>query len=103
MRQPLTMVWAWGLQLLATLICGACHSFLWALRCLWWEALLTLLPVVQGAYYSLVNTPHKNSKALELLLRAVLQQLAASLLVHCLDRGWLAVEQVAWARWGSGL
>lgn len=103
LRQPLTITWPWGLQLLAILIRGAWHSFLPLLWCLWWEALLTLLPVVQWAYYSLVNTPHKNSKALELLLWAVLQQLAVSLQVHCLHRVWLAVGQVAWARSGSGL
>lgn len=45
-----------------------------------------MLTVAQQARYSLVRFPHKNSKALELLLRAVLQQVAVSLLVRCLDR-----------------
>ena len=62
-----------------------------------------LLSVAQWAYYSLVDSHHENCKALELLLRAVLQQVAVSLLLRCQDRLWVIVGQVAQAPQGSGL
>lgn len=101
--QLLTIVRGWGLQLLATLIHGACRCILWLQQRVQWEAHLALLSMAQWAYYSLADFHHQNSKALELLLRAMLQQVAVSLLLHCLNRLWAAVEQVARAMWGSGL
>lgn len=98
--QPLTIARAWGLQTLTALIRRAHRGILWLLR---WKGGLALLSVAQWAYYSLVNFRHENSKALELLLRAVLQQLAVSLLVRCLERLLVAVGQVAWAMQHSGL
>ncbi|XP_039718953.1 uncharacterized protein LOC120602800 [Pteropus medius] len=98
--QPLTIAWAWGLQTLVTLIHRAHCGILWLLR---WKGGLALLSVAQWAYYSLVNFRHENSKALELLLRAVLQQVAVSLLVRCLERLLVAMGQVARVMQHSGL
>lgn len=98
--QPLTIVRAWGLQTLATLIRRAHHGILWLLR---WKGSLALLSVAQWAYYSLVNFRHENSRALELLLRAVLQQVAVSLLVRYLEKLLVAMGQVAQAMQHSGL
>ncbi|KAB1269576.1 hypothetical protein Cadr_000017457 [Camelus dromedarius] len=78
--QLLTVARGWGLQLLTTLIHGACRCILF-----------------------LVDFHRENSKALELLLGTVLQQVAASLLVRCLDRLWVAMRQVTRAMRGSGL
>lgn len=40
---------------------------------------------------------------MEQLLQAVLQQVAVSLLVHCIGKLWVALGQVAQAMWYSGL
>lgn len=83
--QPLTIAWARGLQLLTTLVHGARRGIQ---RLLQREAGLDLLllPVAQWACCSLVSPRQENGKALEQMLRAVLQQVAVSLLVCCLDK-----------------
>lgn len=101
--QPLTVAQSWGLQLLATLIHRAPCCVLRLLRHLRWEAGLALLSVAQWAYYGLADFHQENSKVLGLLLRAVLQQVAVSLLVRCLDKLWVAMGWVARAKPGSGL
>ncbi|KAF5928110.1 hypothetical protein HPG69_017650 [Diceros bicornis minor] len=101
--QPLTIARSRGLQLLSTLVHRARRCVPRLLRHVRWEASLALLSVAPWAYSSLVDFHHENSKALELLLRAVLQQVAVSLLVRCLDELWVAVGQVARAMRGSGL
>lgn len=100
MWQPLTITWAWGLPLLATLVHGARRGIP---RLLQWEAGLALLPGAQWAGCSLVSSRQENSKALEQLLRAVLQQVVMSLLVCCLDKLWGTLGQVAQAMRCSGL
>ncbi|KAF6119561.1 hypothetical protein HJG60_010047 [Phyllostomus discolor] len=98
--QPLIIAWAWGLQWLATLVHG---TRLGILRLLQWEAGLVLLSVAQWAYYGLASFRHENSKALEKMLWAVLQQVTVSLLVRCLDKLWMALGWVAQATRCSGL
>lgn len=75
-------------------------------RLLWhskWESSLVLLSLAPWAYYGLANFHGEIDEALELPPRAVLQQAAASLLVRCLDRPWLAMERVGRAMRGRGL
>lgn len=98
--QPRTITWGWGLRQLTTLMHGAHYCILQHLK---WEASLVLLSMAQRASYSLANFHHENSKAVELLLRAILQQVAVPLLLCCLDRLWVAMRWAAWAMQGSGL
>lgn len=80
--QPLTIAWGSGPRQLTTVMHGAHHCILQQRRPLKWEASLVLLSMAQWACYSLTSFRHENSKAVELLLRAVLQQVAASLLLR---------------------
>lgn len=98
--QLLTIAWGPGLRQFATLMHRACHCML---RLLWHfkrDSSLVLLPVTQWAYYSLASFHGENNKALGLPLRAVLQQVAVSLLVRGLDRLWVAVGWVGRAMRG---
>lgn len=89
--QPLTIAWGWGLQQLTTLMHGAHYCILQLLRHMKWEANLFLLSMAQWAYCSPSSFHHENSKTVELLLRAVLKQVAVSLLLRCLDKLWMAM------------
>ncbi|XP_023584685.1 synaptogyrin-1 [Trichechus manatus latirostris] len=75
--------------------------------CILWgsslQAGLALLSTAQWAYRSLADFHHEKSKAVKLLLRAVLQQVVVSLLACCLDRLQVAMGQVARAMQCSGL
>lgn len=100
----LTIARAWSLRLLSTLLCGACQSTLCLLRHLQWEASLALFSMAQWAFYSLLDSPHENSRAVELLLlRVVLQPVAMALLARFQDRMWAAMGWVARAIRERGL
>ncbi|VTJ57229.1 Hypothetical predicted protein [Marmota monax] len=99
----LTIARIWSLRLLSRLIRRTCQGTLHLLRHLQWEASLTLFSMAQWAFYSLVDSQHESNKALELLLRVVLQPVVMALLARCQDRLWAAAVWVARAVRGGGL